>query len=564
MKKFSIYLLAATAAIQTANAQYSYNIVSEADTTIKTVVEGITIDSRDVRRFVYEYESKDADGKPATLSGIILIPSNIIDGEDPCDGVMLFNRATLSKPEAAPSIADDGIANALIANPLNPNYILVASDFIGYGSASEYPMFYHSGDVNARNSLDGLLAARQLFEDRGISQGKYLFNLGYSQGGSESLYVAKLRDMEYKDKGVTFTKTFAGGGPTDYVRAYKDYVTKDWCEDVKDVVMMITSAIVNLHIDIEFSDMFTEPLASKIPELVARKEKAVFNEIGIGMRDSLSHLIQPAYMDLNSDEAKAFMAKLEEINLMNGWEPDLTQQYFIEHSRHDNYVPIQCVRAIIPWMKEKGFKQSLVPGKTNLQTNMLVFKLDHTVSAIVWALQTVAAIQFWPVLYYEGEQNRYYNEVVHDLNLMKVIKYLESWGLDLRKITSGEPMFAKRLSEEIEDGELDGNGSVRQLAKQADFFEILNQVSDVLAKVDLTLTDALEMLDDSGITLLDIMEVVSYIQSSPSPAPENEPTPLFLSEKEDTPLFLLNYYEQTLATWFMLAGFNVKYEEWGW
>ena len=447
---------------------------------------------------------------------------------------------------------------------MNPNYILVASDFIGYGSASEYPMFYHSGDVNARNSLDGLLAARQLFEDRGISQGKYLFNLGYSQGGSESLYVAKLRDMEYKDKGVTFTKTFAGGGPTDYVRAYKDYVTKDWCEDVKDVVMMITSAIVNLHIDIEFSDMFTEPLASKIPELVARKEKAVFNEIGIGMRDSLSHLIQPAYMDLNSDEAKAFMAKLEEINLMNGWEPDLTQQYFIEHSRHDNYVPIQCVRAIIPWMKEKGFKQSLVPGKTNLQTNMLVFKLDHTVSAIVWALQTVAAIQFWPVLYYEGEQNRYYNEVVHDLNLMKVIKYLESWGIDLRKITSGEPMFAKRLSEEIEDGELDGNGSVRQLAKQADFFEILNQVSDVLAKVDLTLTDALEMLDDSGITLLDIMEVVSYIQSSPSPAPENEPTPLFLSEKEDTPLFLLNYYEQTLATWFMLAGYNVKYEEWGW
>ena len=59
-------------------------------------------------------------------------------------------------------------------------------------------------------------------------------------------------------------------------------------------------------------------MAKVIPDLVARKEKAVFNEIGIGMRDSLSNLIQPAYMDLNSPEAKAFMAKLEEINLMNG------------------------------------------------------------------------------------------------------------------------------------------------------------------------------------------------------------------------------------------------------
>ena len=215
-------------------------------------------------------------------------------------------------------------------------------------------------------------------------------------------------------------------------------------------------------------------------------------------------------------------------------------------------------------MKEKGFQQSLVPGKTNLQTNMMVFKADHAISAIIWVLQTVAAIQLWPVVYYEGEQNRYYHEVVHDLNLMKVIKYLESWGINLRKITSGEPLFAKNLSEGIESGELDGEGSVRQLAIQADFFEIINQISDVHAKVDLTLTDALEMLDDSGVTLLDIMQVVEYIQSSPAPAPDNDPASMFMSQKEDTPLFLLNYYEQTLATWFMLAGYNVQYETWGW
>ena len=35
----------------------------------------------------------------------------------------------------------------------------------------------------------------------------------------------------------------------------------------------------------------------------------------------------------------------------------------------------------------------------------------------------------WPVLYYEGEQNRYYNNVVKDLNLLKAIKLLEGIGL---------------------------------------------------------------------------------------------------------------------------------------
>ena len=148
--------------------------------------------------------------------------------------------------------------------------------------------------------------------------------------------------------------------------------------------------------NIDYKDLFKEPLASGAKEYVKTKKKSTLSDYGVSMEDSLHNLIQPAYMDLESERAKAFIAKLEEINLMNGWEPDLEQRYFIEHSRHDNYVPIQCVRAIIPWMRDKGFTPSIVPGKTNLQTNTLVFKLDHTLSAIVWLIQTVAAIEVWP------------------------------------------------------------------------------------------------------------------------------------------------------------------------
>ena len=230
MKKATIILLALIASVLTSAAQEAtYKIIAEADTVIKTKTGDVTLYSRSVRRYVYEYPSKDADGKPATISGVIIIPEEIADGTAPSDGILLFNRATLGSPDDAPSTGNAQLLNGLIANPLKPNYILVMSDFIGYGSSIDYPSFYHSGDVNARNSLDGLLAARQLLTDKGISQGKYLFNLGFSQGGSESLYVAKLRDMEYKDKGITFTKTFAGGGPTDYVVAYREYVKSDWC-----------------------------------------------------------------------------------------------------------------------------------------------------------------------------------------------------------------------------------------------------------------------------------------------------------------------------------------------
>jgi len=546
MKKISIILLALVASVLSSAAQeVSYKITYERDTVIKTRLGGISLASRSVRRIIYEYTSKDVDGKPVTISGVMMIPSNIIDGT-PCDGIMLFNRATLGSPNDCPTSGSQDLFNGLIANPLSPNYILVMSDFIGYGSSIDHPSFYHSGDVNARNSLDGLLAARQILDDQQLPQGKYLFNLGFSQGGSESLYVAKLRDMEYKDKGITFTKTFAGGGPTDYAIAYKEYVKKDWCEDCKDVIMMMISCVENCHMNIDYKDLFKEPLASGVKEYVKTKMKSTLSDYGVSTDDSLHNLIQPAYMDLESEQAKAFIATLEKINLMNGWEPDLTQKYFIEHSRHDNYVPIQCVRAIIPWMKEKGFTPSIVPGKTNLQTNTVVFKLNHTFSAIVWLIQTVAAIQFWPVLYYEGEQNRYFHNVVGDMNLTKVIKMLESLGIDLNKIVK------------------EGGFSRKQLPTHTTTFDLFPSVGEALAKVDLTTDDLEEMLSDSGITQEDILMAVAYVMTgkelTPSATAREVSTP---EERVEAPLYLLRAYEQTLASWFFLAGYDVNYSLWG-
>ena len=555
MKRTAIILSALIACVLTCAAEaYTYKIIAEADTTIKTKAGGLTLSSRDVRRYVYEYPSKDADGQAVTISGVIIIPAEIANGSTPCDGIMLFNRATLGDPEDAPSTGNTELLNGLVANPLKPNYILVMSDFVGYGSSIDHPSFYHSGDVNARNSLDGLLAAQQLLADKDISKGKYLFNLGFSQGGSETLYVAKLRDMEYKDKGITFTKTFAGGGPTDYVVAYKEYVKRDWCEDCKDVVMMLISAVENLHLNIDYKDLFKEPLATGAKEYVKTKKKSTLGDYGVSMEDSLHNLIQPAYMDLDSDQAKAFMAALDRINLMNGWEPDITQRYFVEHSRHDNYVPIQCVRAIIPWMKEKGFTPSLVPGKTNLQTNTLVFKLDHTFSAIVWLIQTVAAIEVWPVLYYEGEQNRYYHNVVKDLNILKVLKTLEGWGIDLRKIANIH----------LAPQRIDAHRSNRS-GLLATLMDLVPGIKDALSKVDLTPEDAEEMLEDSGITFEDVLSVVAYLLSSPEATASTSgsiiPT-LSLNENVEAPLYLMRYYERTLANWLLLGGYDVEYDKW--
>ena len=544
MRKLILTALLTAGVGLSASAQSAYKILSECDTTVKAKIEKVTLGSRDVRHFVYEYPSTDGDGQPVTVSGIVMVPADIANGTTPCDGIILFNHHTIGDPSQAPSQGELDVPSGILANPLKPNYIIVMSDYIGYGSSIGHQIAYLCGDTNARNCLDGLLAARQLLDDKQIPQGRFLFNMGYSQGGTESMYIAKLRDMEYKDRGITFDKTFSGGGMLDCEEAYAAFVEKDQCDDINDVAMFLISVNENCHLGIDYHDLFKEPLASHVQEIIETKSKRVLSEIGVSDLDSLHQLLQPAYMDWSSDEYKALKDKLAEIKITNGWEPDTTQRYFIEHSRHDNYVPIKCGRAIIPWMQSKGFTPSLVPGKTNLQTNTVVFKLKHQPSAAVWFVQTMAAVQAWPVIYYEGEQNRYYHDVVKDLNLMKVVKFLESMGIDLRKMFSTSQARAFMAA-----------------PRKASFFELLQQVQDALAKVDLTIYDVIEMIFDAGITGEDIMEVYNYIKGTDSSSARETVT---LGEHVEVPVYLLRQYEQTLADWLMLGGVDVQYNLWGW
>ena len=556
MKKTIFTLLVLVFTILNCAAQNAaYNVLSECDTTLMAKLQGLALGSREVRFIAYEYPSTDAKGQAVTVSGAIIIPSDVLNDSVPCDGVIMYNHLTIDSPDWAPSLGGAGIDDIGmgLASPLKPNYIIVASDYIGYGSSINSDVSYICGDTNSRNSLDGLLAARQLLADRQIQQGKYLFNVGYSQGGTVSMFAAKLTDMEEKYKGIRFDKTFSGGGPLDFEKIYTIYVQQDACADLANVALMLISANENYDLGIDYKDMFQEPLASKAKEFFKSKRKRMFSEIGISSLDSISQILTPEFMNLESEAAMKFISKMKEISLTEGWEPDTTKLYYIEHSRHDDYVPIQSARGIIPWMREKGFDPSIVPGKSSLQTNTAVFKLNHEQSSIVWTIQTMAAIQFWPVVYYEGEQNRYYRDVVSDMNLMKVIRMLASWGIDIKEIVGGSISLGRAVKEPAVDGK-----SRMNLPERMTLFDLIPNINETLAKVGLTTDDIDEMCEDAGITIYDLAEVLQYLVD-----PEYTSRAAKMEERVEAPLYLLRRYEQTLTKWYLLGGFDVNYSLWG-
>ena len=148
-----------------------------------------------------------------------------------------------------------------------------------------------------------------------------------------------------------------------------------------------------------------------------------------------------------------------------------------------------------------------------------------------------------------------------------MVKTLESWGINIRKVVNDNNSRSLEdvIVEGIADGSLDPNGSIAQLRApfRASVLDLIPGAADLLAKVDLTTDDAMEMLEDSGITLMDMLEVFAYIMS-PASSPQVEGDVLStLEERVEAPLYLMRYYENTLANWFLMGGFDVQYNNWG-
>ena len=82
MRRLTLTLLAAVM-MTVANAQEAaYKILHQCDTTVKAQMEvgGLSLGSRDTHYIVYEYPSKDGEGKPVTISGVVLVPSDVANG----------------------------------------------------------------------------------------------------------------------------------------------------------------------------------------------------------------------------------------------------------------------------------------------------------------------------------------------------------------------------------------------------------------------------------------------------------------------------------------------------
>ena len=498
---------------------------------------------RSIIKVNYVYPSTDPFGESITLSGTMLIPSEIWSGETPSEGILMVNHYTKFHRDEAPTISNGELENMLLANPLKPNYIIVESDFYGFGTTVRFQQAFLQGLANARASLDGLLAAQSLLRELGFDYGPLCFNIGYSSGGYDALAAQKLRDMEYADR-ISFDKTFSGGGPSDVCEAYRQYVIKDRTAYNAVPLLLMVSTNETQKLNLEYKDVFQPEVASRIDELIFSKSYSSWPVCDAIGRDKLvSEILSGPYCNLNSIESQNIQDILRGFNLTNDdWSPDPSQRIYLFHSRGDDYVPIESARPMVAFLKSKGMEPSIIPGRTNFQTNFVVRNMGHLSATLIYFVQTLSAIQAWPQMYTDNQLNPTYQKFVGtDVDLVGTLRQLDAMGFDCRSAIN---QLQERLSAL---GQSD-------IAQGIDLSKITQATEDVLNQMGFTKEELFEMAEDSGIDITKtIVDFIIYMSENPAEGGDTGAPALLQLNRAgsvlDAPLTPADEYAQQLRDW---------------
>lgn len=466
---------------------------------------GISLGTRDVKCVNYVYPSVDPSGNPISLSGVIIIPDNIYDGTDESNGVLLYNHYTLGDKKEAPTLGVFSCETVLLGNFLKPNYIMVESDFYGFGATERYPQAYLYGQTNAKASVDAYNAALEILEDLNVNPGKYLFNIGYSSGGFDVMAVQKEVDNNHRGE-IKIDKTYGGGGPCDLPVVYRSYVEEDSIKYLCAVPLMLCSYNESAKLGLDYHDVFQNPLADNIYDWVIDMNYNTWEINGmIGEGTLVSQMLQPIYCDFESQESKEMMEMMRVRSNNIDWEPDPNDKFFLLHSRDDEYVTFGAARSLADYLTSKGFVKSIIPGRTNFQTNLVLKKMGHIAAMVVFLVQVSADIAAWPIIHATPETEAEFERLVsQELTVAQVLDYFNDRGYNANDIIY---LVRKYLINGGEDPGTEG-GDI--------------DIAELLAALGINPAELAEMCDDSGVNLNKVLfDLLIWLRTHPGTLPND-------------------------------------------
>lgn len=301
----------------------------------------------------YNYKSKGHNGKTATLSSMVTIPS--VQGILLKQKLIVDNRGTLTSNAEAPTLNwSTGTIMAMTGVPV------VSPDLLSYGASYSEPLNYCCYHMAGKNIADAVMVAQQMLHSKwvnlvALNESLPIYNVGYSQGGYDAMALQRYieKDATQKEKALLpLKKTYSGAGPYT-LQTMMDVVEMMPVYMYTPFLISGVMSTMNYHSDLypagtSINDVVTEAVAnSDVLNLLATKAENSASIIGkytlaVGGYKPMSAAFIPDVMDHSGAWHNIIHKALENEDITVDWKPEAP--VWMYHATNDDCVPVQCSR----------------------------------------------------------------------------------------------------------------------------------------------------------------------------------------------------------------------------
>lgn len=346
--------------------------------------------------YTIKYKSVDANNNPIELSERIFISSYY----DEIKYIVLDNHPTTTSNNIVPT-GSKPLMKDSEKYMVSEACMVVAPDYLGYQQSSSTTHPYMCGTLTSRNLLDGLKAARDYIVTKKTTSGfalgplgynknkKYYFgsgcytiNMGYSQGGYNTMAFQKYMETEAStaDKNLVNLKlSICGAGP------FQQSMMMDLMEEDDDIFysvylpyfiegLMYTygkSTMRGLTKEEIFTEKFLDTTDGYDVFKVIHEKNTVAADINtmiknkFGGKVTFYDIIRPEYKDHNSKLYRTIRKAVLKNDLINDeWTPSTPIVFF--HYTQDDVVPYEESQLAYNTFKARGCNVKLYRADDSL------------------------------------------------------------------------------------------------------------------------------------------------------------------------------------------------------
>ena len=287
------------------------------------------------------YKTVDHEGKPVLASGLVYYPETThING--------IIEIVPVNKNRISCGTVNQSIPEAIAGCT---GYIMIASDLLGCGESSQYPICYLQHDCIVQSAVDMRKAAYEfLYNHRYMRLGGKDYLFGYSLGGGGVLALAR-HYVLHPELGIKVKELWLGGGayyPLQAVETMLDQGRE--AAFILPNILWSMDKYDSLGVDFdrlfvgEFKDRYPEEITGDVPTETLTK---IYGPV-------LSDYMDMSYFDESNETWQKARAALLRKDVPIDFKPDFP--IYLYHSEDDETLPVSQSDTLYSRLKAAGAK----------------------------------------------------------------------------------------------------------------------------------------------------------------------------------------------------------------